>query len=284
MNFWHDSRLLNRGANAIFAAVMAALIAGVSWMVSQLPVFTLRSVEIEPVAVASAPLPLPAVLDNEPSLRHVALPILRATARDQVRGNFFTIDLDQVRQVFESVPWVRKATVRRVWPDGLVVGIEEHRPYALWGDGRLINTFGEIYSANIGEIEEYGPLAELSGPQGTERVLVQRHRELMQWLSPLDLKPVSVSLSARHAWSAELDDGSKLLLGREDGLPIADRVLRWVAAHPRIEARLSGAAELIDLRYQNGFAIRAVALLDEDGEPVGASPKNAPGRRSGTKR
>ena len=35
-------------------------------------------------------------------------------------------------QAFEAVPWVRRAVVRRVWPDRLAVRLEEHRAAALW--------------------------------------------------------------------------------------------------------------------------------------------------------
>ena len=38
-----------------------------------------------------------------------------------------TVSLDQARQVFETMPWVRKASVRRDWPNGIVVAIEEHQ-------------------------------------------------------------------------------------------------------------------------------------------------------------
>ena len=37
-----------------------------------------------------------------------------------------------IRDSFETVPWVRRAVVRRVWPDRLAVRLEEHRAVALW--------------------------------------------------------------------------------------------------------------------------------------------------------
>ena len=58
---------------------------------------------------------------------------IRANAAPQLAGNFLTIDLGAVRRAFESVPWVRLAIVRRVWPNRLRVRLEEHRPVALWG-------------------------------------------------------------------------------------------------------------------------------------------------------
>ena len=114
--------------------------------------------------------------------------------------------------------------MRRVWPDRLHVAIEEHRPLALWGDGRLMNTHGELYAANLAEAEEDGPLPEFAGPPGSELDGAARFAELGAGSRRSGARPVAVSLSSRYAWSARLDDGTTLLLGREQGLPIEERV------------------------------------------------------------
>jgi cell division protein FtsQ len=56
-------------------------------------------------------------MDGAP-LRHVNAPSVRANALGKLAGNFFTLDLNTARQAFESVPWVRHASVRREWPNG----------------------------------------------------------------------------------------------------------------------------------------------------------------------
>ena len=48
----------------------------------------------------------------------------------RLQGTFFTADLDLVRERFETVPWVRHAAVRRIWPDRLEVRVEEHAELA----------------------------------------------------------------------------------------------------------------------------------------------------------
>lgn len=48
------------------------------------------------------------------------------------------------------------------------------------------------------------------------------------------------------------------MLGRDQGLPIEERVGRWVSAYPRVKARLAERAQIVDLRYPNGFAVRAM--------------------------
>lgn len=248
MNPWHDPRILHAGANALLAVALAATLAAAGWWLVQRPVFALRSVEVR--------------TQEGTELRFVSTPLLRQAMR-RAPGNFFTVDLDAVRARFETVPWVRRATARRIWPNRLVVTIEEHRPLALWGDGRLINTWGELFAANLDEAEEDGPLPELSGPQGSEFAVVARYDELRRWLAPLARTPQAVHMSPRYAWTTRLDDGTTLLLGREQGLPIEERVRRWVAVYPRVQAAIDPRAESVDLRYPNGFAIRSAAQVAE---------------------
>lgn len=270
MNPWHDARLLNMAANALFALVLAACLAAALWWASQRPMFDLRLIEVEPRAGES--------------LRHVSGAVLRATVTREIRGNFFTMPLATVQAVFETVPWVRRANVRRIWPDGLIVEVEEHRPLALWGDGRLVNTFGELFLANLGEAEDGGPLPQFSGPPGSEVQVARRFAELRQLVAPLGQEPVAISLSDRHAWSLTLADGTSLLLGRERGTPIDQRLTRWVETYPRVMTELSRRAAQVDLRYPNGYAIRSLAMLDdasgvEEGTPGAGTPAAAPTER-----
>ena len=78
-----------------------------------------------------------------------------------------------------------------------------------------------------------------------------------------------MSLSDRQAWSARLDNGLTLLIGRDEGVAVNDRIARWVAVHPTVQARLNERVEVIDLRYPNGFAVRAPGLLDDVGHERG---------------
>ena len=51
------------------------------------------------------------------TLEHVNVEALRASGLAGFSGNFFTVDLSSVGHAFEEAPWVRRAQVRRIWPD-----------------------------------------------------------------------------------------------------------------------------------------------------------------------
>ncbi len=244
---WHDIKMLNAAASTLLGLFALALLGAALWWLVQRPMFTLKVIQIE---------------GAEMELRHVSPSTVRSTALPRIKGNFFTANLDMVRVAFEAVPWVRKATVRRAWPDRLVVSLEEHVPLGTWGqEGRLLSVKGDVFVANLAEAEEDGDLPEFFGPEGSEKEVVARFHELQSWFAPANLAPDSVQLSSRYAWTVKLDNGMTVELGREQtSATLQDRVNRLVAVYPQLVARLQDRIESVDLRYPNGMALQASGL------------------------
>jgi cell division protein FtsQ len=245
---WHDIRLLNASANALFAAALLTLLGGGLWWVAQRPVFTLRAIRIEGV--------------QQTPLRYVSASTVKTTALPRIRGNFFTANLDVVRSAFEAVPWVRKAAVRREWPNKLIVTLEEHRPLATWGeDGKLVSIKGDVFTANLAEAEEDGELLQFDGPTGSEGEVVERFHDLRAWLAPIGLTPSVLRLSDRYAWTVQLNNGMTVELGREQsGDILKTRVERLISVYPQLVAQLQDRIDSVDMRYPNGLALKARGL------------------------
>jgi cell division protein FtsQ len=262
---WHDVRALNATASALTAlSVLAAVASGV-WWVSQRPMFTLKAVRVESMYGLN--------------LQHVNELTVRNGVIGKIKGNFFTTDLDQVRSTFEAVPWVRKASVRREWPNQLIVAVEEHEALGTWGiDGRLLSVKGDVFEANLAEADDDHELPAFEGPPGSEKEVLARFAELRSWFAPVRLVPESVSLSNRYAWTVKLDNGMSVALGREqDKDTLRGRVQRLVSIYPQLVARLQeGRIDTIDMRYPNGLALSSAALnVPSDAtKPVKAAKKN----------
>ena len=268
---WQDVRALNAIASGLVAAVVVALIASGVWWVSQRPMFTLRLVTVESMYGID--------------LQHVNQLTLRAGVVGRIKGNFFTANLEQVRTAFEAVPWVRRATVRREWPDQLIVAVEEHEALGTWGeDGRLLSVKGDVFTANLAEADEDHALPELDGPEGSEKEVLARFAELRAWLAPLKLAPGKLSLSSRYAWTVKLNNGMVVALGREqDRTTLKTRVARLVNIWPQLAILLPQGIDSIDMRYQNGLALSAAGLkVPQDGtKPVKPVVKKAARSTSG---
>jgi cell division protein FtsQ len=157
------------------------------------------------------------------------------------------------------MPWVRRASVRRVWPNALAVTLEEYKPLGTWGSDQLVSVDGELFTANQAELDE--DLPAFDGPEGTAKEVVARYRDFKTWLAPLNATPDEVTLSPRYAWTVKLSNGTQIEFGRErNQSTLADRCRRLAAAWTTVTARWGKDIEYADLRYPNGFAIRAAGM------------------------
>ena len=238
---WNNVRQLNLAASALFALAVLALVAAGGYWLTQRPAFALRAITVGG--------------DTE----HINAPTVRAGVIGRLRGNFFTVDLDAARQAFEQMPWVRRASVRRVWPNALAVTLEEYKPLGTWGSDQLVSEDGELFTANQGELDE--ELPALDGPNGTAKEVVARYFDFKKWLAPLGASPEEVTLSPRYAWTVKLSNGTQIEYGRErNPSTLAERSKRLTAAWGAVTARWGKDIEYADLRYPNGFAIRAAGM------------------------
>jgi cell division protein FtsQ len=239
-----DVRWMNALANLIFVLVaIGALVAAALWLL-RAPVFPIRSIELEGEMLRNS------------------VPTLRANAAPRLAGNFFSVDLQRSRQAFESVPWVRRAEVRRVWPDRLVVRLEEHHAAALWQGAdedsepeRLVNDRGEVFDANVGDVQD-DRLPTLQGPEGSAAQMLALYRRLQPQLARLDMSVDSLHLSTRGSWRAQLDSGATIEMGRGDEAELMARAERFVGTYTEATGRWRAPLDYADLRHSDGYAIR----------------------------
>ena len=183
---------------------------------------------------------------------------LRANVAPRLAGNFFTVNLPRTRDVFEAVPWVRSAVVQRQFPDRLKVVLQEHRAVAFWGpegDSRMVNSFGEVFEANQGEVESEA-LPQMNGPQGQSGLVLQTYQMLLPLFDKLDAVLEKLELTGQGSWRARLDNGAVLELGHGSPTEIAARAQRFVATLNQVSSRYGRDLESADLRYGNGYAIK----------------------------
>ena len=191
---------------------------------------------------------------------------LASQMKNNLSASFLTLNLQQVRQLFEAVPWVRHAVVQRDFPNRLKVTIEEHQAVAWWGQsgsGRLINGHGEVFDASPDEGEE---LPELAGPDHESPQVLALFRSLKTEFARLDMNVARLQLNERGSWAVDLDSGTHIELGRGTPDELLARVQRFTGTLSQLTARYPGALQSVDLRYPNGYAlrVRGVTTVAED--------------------
>jgi cell division protein FtsQ len=241
-----DIRLVNLTALILGVIGAIAIAATAIFWLAHLRAFAVQSIRIDG------------------DVAHNSVLTIRANAMPKLAGNFFTLDLAAGRRAFESVPWVRQAIVRRVWPNRLAVHLEEHRAVALWVDAargddtadKLVNSYGEVFEANLGDVED-DALPTLRGPDGTSAQLLAMLARLQPEFAPLDAHIDTLTLSGRGSWQVELDTGAAIELGRGSDDEVVARTRRFVATLPELRQRYQQHPLLsADLRHRDGYAVR----------------------------
>jgi cell division protein FtsQ len=143
--------------------------------------------------------------------------------------------------------------LRRQWPDRLEVAVSEHQPLARWNDAALIDTEGEVFSADFD-----GDLPQFTGPEGTAAEVAAQYRAFVAALAPTGRGINAIRRSPRGGWQLVAAGSPPLTieLGRADP---GERLARFVAYYRQTLDPLSrGGARIdyADLRYRNGFAAR----------------------------
>lgn len=238
-----DVRLMNITASVLFAAGAVLLAAALGWWVVRHPLFAVGGIAVEG------------------DLTHNSVATLRANVAPKLAGNFFTLDLAQARAVFEDVPWVRQAKVRRQFPNRLRVQLQEHQPLALWGaeaDARMVNTFGEVFEANPGDVEDDG-MPRLIGPDGSAPQVLAMYQGLRPLFEPMDLEVEQLALTNRGGWTLRLDSGAVVELGRGTQDEVLERSRRFARTLTQVTSKYGRRPEALvtaDLRHRDGYAVR----------------------------
>ena len=165
------------------------------------------------------------------------------------------------------MPWVRQAVVRRIWPDRLAVELEEHRAAALWGDDRLVNTYGEVFEANLGDVED-DALVTLRGPEGSARTMLALYLRLAPLFEALDARIDRLLLSGRGSWRVELDSGADVELGRGNADEVLARTERFVRTVGQVTQQYQRPLEYADLRHGEAYAVRLRGISTTPGAPT----------------
>ncbi len=236
-----DVRLMNGVASLLYLLVGVALLAAALLWLSRSPWLAIRVIQLEG------------------DLQRNNVSTIRANATPGLAGNLLSIDLDKARAAFEAVPWVRQATLRRVWPDRLAVRLAEHQAAALWldehGDERLVNDRGQVFVANVGDVED-DLLPQFSGPEGSAAAMLSFYRRLTPLLAPLQAQVMALRLSGRGSWKVELDNGATLQIGRGSEDELVARTERFVHSVGQVTGRYERELQHADLRHADGYAVR----------------------------
>ena len=165
-------------------------------------------------------------------------------------SGFVSTDMDAVRTLTERFGWVQSVKIKRFWPYGVELTIEEHIPVARWGTQHLLSSEGETFE--VVDTTGFRDLPELYGNEGQELELMASYRDLSHLLASIGMSIESLTRSSRGAWQLVCRNKLKLNLGRDQ---VNQKVSKFVSVYKLTLHKKIEQIEHIDLRYTNGLAV-----------------------------
>ncbi|MBW2940206.1 cell division protein FtsQ/DivIB [Zhongshania aquimaris] len=183
--------------------------------------------------------------------RHVSRDVLVDRVTSHLAVGYIGLDLEGIQSELEQEPWVYRAIVERVWPRELKITIVEETPIAAWGNGGLLNHRGKIFLPTKGMRSDVD-LPLLSGPDGSAIEIMRQYRLMSQLLGDENLVLQRLQMNDRGAWTATLNGGAVLVLGRQGPL---EKLRRFMWVYKQQLAADFERLKRVDTRYINGLAV-----------------------------
>ena len=186
----------------------------------------------------------------EGAFQYIIMSKVKAALEGQFEQGFYLVNLQQVKQLVNQLPWVKAVHVKRIWPDTIEIQLTEHIPIVRWGEYGLLNQDGEPFIPY--NRKEFSSLLKLTAPEGQERKFLAIMYDLFATLKKHNMTMNEFYVSERRAWSIMLDNNMRLLLGKNEPL---ERLQRFLRSFYLIGEQQIAQISQVDLRYPNGYAL-----------------------------
>ena len=266
---WNTPRALN-----LFSLIIGSLtflyflFLCYSWIISNNH-FALKNVVIE-------------VVNNDNP--HIDTQEIQQAIKTTLNGTILSTDLKMMVELILDNPWVEHVVIRRVWPNTIVLRLQERRIIALWNNKYLISELGKVTKIPVSDYRKVEKklgcyLIKIEGPRNFLSKIVARAEITNNLLTTINKKLLHLRLTEQFSWEAKTTGGMTLRFGGDDlQEPMYYRLENFAKSYSNLANKLAekgiGSTEIqyVDLRYAKGFALKTrnkktKILTDESIQP-----------------
>ena len=209
---------------------------------------------------------------------------IQQVIKTTLNGTTLSTDLKMMFELILDNPWVEQVVIRRVWPNTIVLRLQERRIIALWNNKYLISEFGELTNIPVSYYREVEKklgcyLIRIEGPKDFLSKIVARAEETNNLLTTINKQLLHLRLTEQFSWEGKTTGGMTLRFGGDDLQgPMNYRLENFTKSYSSLANKLaekgirSPEIRYVDLRYAKGFAIRTKnkknnSLADDSSQP-----------------
>lgn len=188
---------------------------------------------------------------------HVSHRVLRDAVLPYLSKGWLFVADDELAHALRKMPWVKTVCIKRLFPDQLMLQVIEQTPVAKFNDSMLFNAEGKIFNPPATDMTDKAiqTLPSLYAPEAMSDDIWRIYWMIKQRTDPVGLQIARLSVDANQSWCVDFTSPLHVVLGREQ---LMHRIENFLLAYPKVFKHSVSAIEYVDLRYDNGFAIKKI--------------------------
>lgn len=190
------------------------------------------------------------VIEVQNPLQRVSVEELETAVKEHMSLGFFGLNVAAVQASLKALPWVEEASIRRVFPDRILISVKEKTAQARWREDAALSTEGVVFYPDLKSLPP--KLPKFIGSNLHAKEMIQQYLKFLEVLGPLNLQIAVLELSPRGAFKITLDNGIAILLGKTG---LEERLGRFMLAYQKQLKSQTERMAYVDLRYTTGLAI-----------------------------
>ena len=175
---------------------------------------------------------------------------LQTILEPHLHYSFVTLSLKKLQHDLQQHPCIKLASIKRSWPDKLIITLQEKKPLLRWNDA-LITEEGDLFTPY--KTRDIPGLVQFNSVNAPQANTIKKYNNLSKILSDYGLSASIVNLSKNGDWEIVLNNSVVIYLGRQH---IIKRITRFAKAYAALEAEQDTPPLSIDLRYSRGMAVK----------------------------
>ena len=185
------------------------------------------------------------------TFEHLESHAIKNIINQYIDTGFFGLNAMALTAKLMQETWLHNVSVQRVWPDQLLVFLEEEQPVLIWNNMVLYNGEGKAFMPDSKTFPQNLPKFTAQGLDA--KTVFFSYQNINKTLEKLGRAVKEVFVDQNNSWHLTLDNGLMIVLGKKD---IWKRLKIFVEAYPKIITKDGPRVPLkIDLRYRSGFAV-----------------------------
>lgn len=166
-------------------------------------------------------------------------------------SSLLMVDAEKARARISEIPWVSDVTVKKLYPNRIVVELAERRPFALWQDDGKVKVVDKAGVVTSEVIETRNAGLPLVVGQGAN-TRVQEAVALLDSAPTIRTRFRAAVLVAQRRWNLVTTDGIEILLPEEGAAEALARVAQLQDAKKLLDRDLV----VVDMRVPDRLFVR----------------------------